>query len=118
MSNSQAQRFGTLSPLTHLLLKVPMVNRSVVARSLKTPHGRLRPEEEKDPRAQGHEVMVQGRRQVRALQYGSGPQILLVHGWGGAGVQMAAFVDPLVERGYSVVVVDLPAHGGSEGRTT
>jgi len=41
---------------------------------------------------------------------------LLVHGWSGAASQMRAFVAPLVERGFHVMAVDLPAHGTSPGR--
>ncbi len=50
---------------------------------------------------------------------GSGPVVLLVHGWGGRGSQMAAFVEPLVQAGRRVVSFDAPAHGASSGlRTT
>lgn len=40
---------------------------------------------------------------------------LLVHGWSGNAGQMSSFVTPLVERGFHVVAVDLPAHGESPG---
>jgi len=39
------------------------------------------------------------------------PTVLLVHGWEGRGSQMAAFVEPLVKRGFSVVLFDVPGHG-------
>lgn len=48
---------------------------------------------------------------------GSGPAVLLVHGWEGSHAQMDAFVAPLLERGARVVSVDLPAHGESGGAT-
>lgn len=41
------------------------------------------------------------------------PAVLLVHGWGGAGAQMAGFVPPLLAAGYRVVWFDLPGHGHS-----
>jgi len=45
-------------------------------------------------------------------KWGSGPStVLLVHGWEGRGSQLAAFVDPLVARGLSVVAFDAPGHG-------
>jgi pimeloyl-ACP methyl ester carboxylesterase len=47
---------------------------------------------------------------------GNGPVILLVHGWGGWASRLGAFVRPLVESGYQVVGMDLPAHGSSSGR--
>lgn len=49
---------------------------------------------------------------------GDGPHVLLVHGWDGGAHQMLPFVRPLVERGFVVSLVDLPAHGASEGSST
>ena len=47
-----------------------------------------------------------------------GPPVLLMHGWGGARVQLASFVDPLVAAGYRVITYDQPAHGESDGKLT
>jgi len=55
---------------------------------------------------------------VQIYRWGEGPLVLLVHGWNGRGLQLGAFVEPLVERGYQVVTVDLPGHGNSEGSNT
>jgi pimeloyl-ACP methyl ester carboxylesterase len=41
----------------------------------------------------------------------SASTVLLVHGWEGRGSQLAAFVEPLLERGLSVVTFDAPGHG-------
>ena len=46
--------------------------------------------------------------------WGSGPVAYLVHGWGGNGSQLAAFVRPLLAEGFRVVLFDAPAHGDSE----
>ena len=51
---------------------------------------------------------------VRGHVWGSGPVAYLVHGWGGNGAQLAAFVQPLLAEGYRVVLFDAPAHGDSE----
>ena len=48
----------------------------------------------------------------------STPTILLVHGWSGRGTQLAAFIPPLVERGFHVISFDAPAHGRSTGKQT
>jgi pimeloyl-ACP methyl ester carboxylesterase len=48
-------------------------------------------------------------------QWGSGPPVFLVHGWEGRGGQLGAFVQPLVDRGFSVVTFDARAHGASPG---
>lgn len=51
--------------------------------------------------------------------WGDGPQtVVLVHGWSGRGLQLGAFVEPLVERGYRVVTFDAPGHGEAPGRTS
>lgn len=47
-----------------------------------------------------------------------GPNILLMHGWGGSRAQMTGFVDPLLSAGYRVVSYDQPAHGDSDGKLT
>lgn len=45
-------------------------------------------------------------------KWGTGPStVLLVHGWEGRGSQLAAFIEPLVARGLSVVAFDAPGHG-------
>ena len=53
---------------------------------------------------------------LHAWSWGSGPVVLLVHGWGGLGGQLRAFVEPLTRRGYRVVTFDAPGHGRSGGR--
>jgi len=51
---------------------------------------------------------------VRGHVWGEGPVVYLVHGWGGRGAQLAAYVEPLVARGHRVVMFDGPAHGDSD----
>lgn len=57
---------------------------------------------------------VDGRR-IAGFAAGSGPVVVLVHGWGERGASLGAFVSPLVAAGYRVVGIDLPGHGASEG---
>lgn len=54
-------------------------------------------------------------KHIAVYSWGSGPIVLLVHGWSGRGAQMGAFVDPLVTAGYRVIAFDAPAHGRSTG---
>lgn len=54
---------------------------------------------------------------VRGWTVGSGPRVLCVHGWEGDSVQFARWVPALVESGFSVTALDLPAHGASEGHS-
>jgi pimeloyl-ACP methyl ester carboxylesterase len=45
--------------------------------------------------------------------WGTGPTVLLVHGWEGRSTQLGDFVPPLVASGHRVVAVDLPGHGSA-----
>ncbi len=66
-------------------------------------------------RAERCDFAVRGRKTV-AYGWGAGPVVLLLHGWGGHSGQMTESVDPLLQAGFRVIAVDLPAHGLSEGR--
>ena len=61
------------------------------------------------------ETVVAGRHSLAVWQAGplAAPAVLLVHGWGGRGVQMGSFVAPLLAAGYRVVWFDQPGHGES-----
>lgn len=63
-------------------------------------------------------ALAAGGTTLRGHRLGEGPAVLLVHGWGGRGGQLAALAPPLLAGGCSVVVFDGPAHGASGGRTT
>ncbi len=54
-----------------------------------------------------------GGHRIAGQVWGTGPVIHLLHGWGGYAGQLAAFVAPLVARGYRVVAFDAPSHGRS-----
>jgi pimeloyl-ACP methyl ester carboxylesterase len=51
-------------------------------------------------------------------EWGEGPTVLLVHGWGGHAGQMTTLVAPAMAAGFRVVAVDLPGHGESAGRVS
>lgn len=55
---------------------------------------------------------------IVARVWGSGPAVLLVHGWSRSAADMDAFVEPLVHRGFRAIAFDAPAHGDSDGRRT
>jgi pimeloyl-ACP methyl ester carboxylesterase len=63
-------------------------------------------------------IVVVGRRKVCVYEWGAGPTVLMVHGWGARATHMGRMIEPLVEAGYRVVSFDAPAHGESEGRKT
>jgi pimeloyl-ACP methyl ester carboxylesterase len=64
------------------------------------------------------EETVPGRREVLAGKlvaesWGDGPPVYLMHGWGGRREQFGAFVRPLADAGFRVIVLDAPGHGES-----
>lgn len=52
----------------------------------------------------------------RAWSWGQGPLVILVHGWGGRGAQLAPLARQLADQGFEAVVFDVAAHGDSPGR--
>ena len=56
--------------------------------------------------------------EVALQRAGTGPAVLLLHGWEGQAADLAAFVPALRGAGFSVVVMHLPAHGDSAGTQT
>jgi len=65
----------------------------------------------------GHRVdfALDGRR-LAVWRWGTGPTVLLVHGWGSRGARLEDFVAPLTRAGFSVLAFDAPGHGASAGR--
>ncbi len=71
-----------------------------------------------------HEVLSSGEpfvvpfrgERLRGWRCGSGPAVLLVHGWGGCSGAWATFVPALSAAGFQAVAFDAPAHGASTGR--
>jgi pimeloyl-ACP methyl ester carboxylesterase len=65
------------------------------------------------PGGEAFTVRARGVR-VRGHVWGAGPVVYLMHGWGGRGSQLAAYVEPLVAAGHRVVLFDAPSHGDSD----
>ena len=63
------------------------------------------------------DFVVAGKK-TSTWYWGSGPVILLVHGWGSKGFHYRKFIDPLVQQGYTVAIPDLPGHVSSEGSSS
>lgn len=68
-------------------------------------------------RGRRFEVSVHDKA-VKCWKWGSGPGILLAHGWNGRGIQLHRFIEPLVQRGFSAIAYDAPGHGESQGMTS
>jgi pimeloyl-ACP methyl ester carboxylesterase len=95
----------------------PKVASRVAADLFLTPRRFAAPPREQEILAHGEPFTVPlgAASEVRAWRFGKGPTVILAHGWEGRGSQLTPFVNPLVERGYSVVTFDAPGHGASPG---
>jgi pimeloyl-ACP methyl ester carboxylesterase len=69
-------------------------------------------------KADSYTQLQHGAHSIPVYSWGKGPVVLGVHGWAGAGIQFGAWVNPLVEAGYRVVLFDAPAHGRAQGSST
>ena len=69
-------------------------------------------------RGNSYRIPFEGGELAVTTWENSGPNILLMHGWGGSRAQMTGFVDTLLSAGYRVVSYDQPAHGDSDGKLT
>lgn len=54
--------------------------------------------------------------EIQGWRWGSGPAVLLVHGWSGRAAHFHAIGRELLTRGFSVIAFDKPGHGLSYGR--
>lgn len=83
-------------------------------RGFSTPQLRLQPYEKSiRDLAISYPVQIDKSKKLQVYEWGNGPVILLVHGWGGRGLQMSSFVAPLVQAGFRVVTFDSKGHGES-----
>jgi pimeloyl-ACP methyl ester carboxylesterase len=55
-------------------------------------------------------------RDVRGWTLGEGPQVMLVHGWGGWAAQFAPIAEALAHSGFAATALDLPGHGSDRVR--
>jgi pimeloyl-ACP methyl ester carboxylesterase len=98
---------------------VPSLSKLIVKRAFFTPtiHKITPPEKHYLDKARGFDLILHNKL-VKCWKWGEGPAILLAHGWNGRGVQLHPFIEPLIEKGYSVITYDAPGHGESQGKTS
>lgn len=101
---------GALTPLS------PRATGRVALRLFVTPRRHHRPAWERQIADTGERFTLGPGLSAHA--WGSGPQVLLLHGWEGRGTQLGRFVEPFVAAGFRVIAVDGPAHGESPGKRT
>ncbi len=75
-------------------------------------------EKEMDEKAEQRSILVKTiNRKIIVYKYGKGTKkVLLVHGWSGRGTQMSILAAQLVDKGFTVISFDAPAHGKAPGR--
>ena len=98
---------------------VPFLAHRYFIRIFFTPLRYKVPEKEKAlaARATWFTINAAGRK-IQCYAWGSGPVVLLVHGWAGRGTQFRKIIETFSNQGYRVIGFDGPAHGKSEGRKT
>jgi pimeloyl-ACP methyl ester carboxylesterase len=77
-----------------------------------------------EPRSGEEAFLASGRRfsvrnegqALAAWEWGAGPTVLLMHGWGSRAGRFGPLTVALAEAGFRVVAFDAPAHGRSTGR--
>ncbi|WP_415754943.1 alpha/beta fold hydrolase [Pseudomonas leptonychotis] len=94
-------------------LLAPQALASKLRREFMTPHTAPPRDWELPLLAQAERITL--RFGLSALRWGSGPAVLLMHGWEGRPTQFAELIKALVHAGYGVVALDAPAHGRSPG---
>ncbi|AXT49549.1 alpha/beta hydrolase [Aquimarina sp. BL5] len=98
----------------------PFLASRFAARLFLTPFKYKRPEREKVMAIESHKEKVNIKninRDVIVYNYGnSNKKILLVHGWSGSGTQLSKIADQLLQKGFSTVSFDAPAHGEAPGK--
>jgi pimeloyl-ACP methyl ester carboxylesterase len=118
--SSRSPRPLPLARAGHRLLSAvaPALAARRAVRLFMTPPRVRRPAVELDLLASARARPMQlGGRRIETWVWGTGPSVLLVHGWGGRGAQLGALVGPLVARGFAVVTFDAPGHGASDAGT-
>ncbi|GAA0721950.1 alpha/beta hydrolase [Aquimarina litoralis] len=90
------------------------------ARLFLTPFRYKRPEREKNMALESKKEVITIKkinREVVVYNYGNADtKVLLVHGWSGSGTQLSMIADRLLEKGFSTVSFDAPAHGEAPGK--
>jgi pimeloyl-ACP methyl ester carboxylesterase len=72
---------------------------------------------ERELLARAGRSFVRGRMgDIAIWHWGSGPRVLLLHGWGSHAGRLTPFVDGLLDAGFGVAAFDAPGHGASPGR--
>ncbi|GIJ48678.1 hypothetical protein Val02_55640 [Virgisporangium aliadipatigenens] len=110
---AQALVLGVGRPVFRLLERVaPNAGGTLVRRLWCTPPRAYLPPGEPLPPGRRSTVAVKAG-QAAVEEWGDGPTVYLLHGWGGRRGDLDAFVAPLVAAGLRAVAIDVPGHGAA-----
>jgi hypothetical protein len=107
----------TLARLAVRLLPTRAATRLTISLSNRVKRASIRPTEHAALACGAKLVYGPGNRMV-AWSWGSGPPVVLIHGWGGRAAQMAPLALAVANAGYRAVAIDVEGHGDSPGRVT
>ena len=62
-----------------------------------------------------NQLFIDGVKTYSYTRKGTGKKVLLVHGWGGFGLQFHAIIKKLIKQDVSIVTFDAVGHGESGG---
>ena len=64
-----------------------------------------------------HLTVPKINRDIVVYHYGtSSKKVLLCHGWSGSGTQLSKIAEAFIDKGYSTISFDAPAHGQASGK--
>jgi pimeloyl-ACP methyl ester carboxylesterase len=98
-----------------LLEPMPGIAAALAERAFFTPP---RPRAKRPAGAERQRLASVRGLELTAWAWGSGPSVLLLHGWGGAAAQFAPLAALLAARGFRALALEAPGHGFSGGSTS
>ena len=76
---------------------------------------RVRKEDEEFYKKGRKQSFIFKNKKFNVYFFGSGPQVLFIHGWASSGARWKKYVEKLVAKGFTAVVVDAHGQGTSKG---
>ncbi|OUR79065.1 hypothetical protein A9Q83_05650 [Alphaproteobacteria bacterium 46_93_T64] len=105
--------------LKHVLQFVPD---KLAIRLIRKISGQIKPlnltELEQTAMAQAKAIRFGNEGEIKAWEWGAGPIVIFVHGWGGQASQMAPHAMEVSKLGFRSIVFDVTGHGNAEKNYT
>ncbi|MEP3245234.1 MAG: alpha/beta fold hydrolase [Sneathiella sp.] len=109
-----------LNTLVKVMLKI--LPNPLGIRLLRTVAGQTKPlpipEEVQAMLSKARTLTLGSCNNIRAWEWGHGPLVILVHGWGGQASQMAPLASEITRQGFRCVIFDVSGHGNAPENKT